>query len=258
MTEMRPLILISNDDGVEAKGLTTLVDAVREFGDIVVMSTDTNASGKAHSITGHAPLTVNCIEEEDGLKIYTCNGTPADCVKLGESFFCNRRPALVLSGINHGSNASINVIYSGTMGAAVEATINGYDAVGFSLLSMDSDADFSCCVPFIKKIVADVLKNGLPKGMSLNVNIPYLPFQEIKGMKVCRQADGLWLDSYENRPDPVTGKDLWWLTGKFECPDRADDTDIWALDHGYVSVVPTRPDYTDYDRIKEMQIRFNQ
>lgn len=254
---MRPLILISNDDGVEAKGLKTLVDAVRDFGDIVVMSTDANASGKAHSITGHTPLTVNQVCDEDGLKTYTCNGTPVDCVKLGEAFFCGRRPDIVLSGINHGSNASVNVVYSGTMGAALEATINGYDAVGFSLLSMDRDADFSACVPFVREIVADVLENGLPKGMALNVNVPDLPLSEIKGMKVCRQAKAAWADSYESRPDPVTGKDMWWLTGNFECHEDSDDTDIYALDRGYVTVVPTRPDLTDYDRLKEMQKRFN-
>ncbi|MBO7226020.1 MAG: 5'/3'-nucleotidase SurE [Bacteroidales bacterium] len=252
---MKPLILISNDDSVVAKGLKVLVDAVREFGDVVVMSTDLNASGKSHALTTNQPLRVRSVHSEPGLDIYACNGTPADCVKLAEAFFCNRKPSLVLSGINHGSNASINVIYSGTMGATIEASINGFPAVGFSLLNHSADADFAACVPIVKTIVADVLKNGLPEMTSLNVNIPNLPYSEIKGMRVCRQAKASWADSYEKRTDP-NGRDYWWLTGKFICNDNAEDTDIWALDNGYVSIVPTRPDFTSHSAIEHLQKRY--
>ena len=252
---MKPLILISNDDSVVAKGLKVLVDAVREFGDVVVMSTDLNASGKSHALTTNQPLRVRSVHSEPGLDIYACNGTPADCVKLAEAFFCNRKPSLVLSGINHGSNASINVIYSGTMGATIEASINGFPAVGFSLLNHSADADFSACVPIVKTIVADVLKNGLPEMTSLNVNIPNLPYTEIKGMRVCRQAKASWADSYEKRTDP-NGRDYWWLTGEFICNDNAEDTDIWTLDNGYVSIVPTRPDFTSHSAIEHLQKRY--
>ncbi|MBR5777218.1 MAG: 5'/3'-nucleotidase SurE [Bacteroidales bacterium] len=252
---MKPLILISNDDSVVAKGLKVLVDAVREFGDVVVMSTDLNASGKSHALTTNQPLRVRSVHSEPGLDIYACNGTPADCVKLAEAFFCSRKPSLVLSGINHGSNASINVIYSGTMGATIEASINGFPAVGFSLLNHSADADFAACVPIVKTIVADVLKNGLPEMTSLNVNIPNLPYSEIKGMRVCRQAKASWADSYEKRTDP-NGRDYWWLTGEFICNDNAEDTDIWALDNGYVSIVPTRPDFTSHSAIEHLQQRY--
>ena len=252
---MKPLILITNDDSVSAKGLQVLTETVREYGDIVVMSTELNASGKSHALTTSQPLRVRKVRTEKGLEIYACNGTPVDCVKLAEAFFCDRPPSLVLSGINHGSNASINVIYSGTMGAVVEAAINGMPAVGFSLLNHDADADFSGCIPFIKTIVEEVLKNGLPERISLNVNIPNLPYNKIKGIRVCRESKAYWADSYEKRTDP-NGKDYYWLTGNFICTDKEEDTDIWALDNGYISVVPTQPDYTALDNLNTMKNRF--
>ena len=252
---MKPLILITNDDSVCAKGLQVLIESVREYGDVVVMSTEVNASGKSHALTTNQPLRVRKVREDDGLEVYACNGTPVDCVKLAETFFCERRPNLVLSGINHGSNASINVIYSGTMGAVVEAAINGMPAVGFSLLNHDADADFSACVPIVKTIVKEVLENGLPDRLSLNVNIPNLAISQIKGVRVCREAKAYWADSYEKRIDPM-GKDYYWLTGNFICNDKTEDTDIWALDNGYVSIVPTRPDFTSFDNLDVMKDRF--
>ena len=252
---MKPLILITNDDSVCAKGLQVLIDSVREYGDVVVMSTELNASGKSHALTTNQPLRVRKVREDDGLEVYACNGTPVDCVKLAETFFCERRPNLVLSGINHGSNASINVIYSGTMGAVVEAAINGMPAVGFSLLNHDADADFSAGVPLVKTIVKEVLENGLPDRLSLNVNIPNLAISQIKGVRVCREAKAYWADSYEKRIDPM-GKDYYWLTGNFICNDKTEDTDIWALDNGYVSIVPTRPDFTSFDNLDVMKDRF--
>lgn len=252
---MRPLILITNDDSVSAKGLQVLIDSVRESGDVVVMSTELNASGKSHALTTNQPLRVRKVRDEEGLEVYACNGTPVDCIKLAEAFFCRHTPNLVLSGINHGSNASINVIYSGTMGAVIEASINGMPAIGFSLLNHDADADFSACVPIVKTIVKEVLENGLPDRLSLNVNIPNLPIGEIKGMRVCREAKAYWADSYEKRIDP-NGKDYYWLTGNFICNDKTDDTDIWALDNGYVSIVPTRPDFTSFEALAVMKDRF--
>ena len=257
MNNEKPLILITNDDTVHAKGLMVLVDAVRDFGDIVVMSSDVNGSGMSHALTSAVPLRTRTVSEEEGLCIYSCNGTPVDCFDLGAGYFCPRRPNLVLSGINNGSNASINVVYSGTMGAVIEASMKGYDAIGFSLLNHDLDADFSACVPIVRQIVADVLKNGLPQGTSLNVNIPDLPYEQIKGIRVCRQSQAFWADSHEKRTDPI-GRPYWWLTGEFICDDRQPGSDIHALDNGYVSVVPTHFDYTDYKNIESLQKRYNQ
>lgn len=248
----KPLILITNDDGFASKGLRVLDEVAQEFGDVVVMAPERNASGMGHSITTSRPLRVRTIKQADGLSVYACDGTPVDCVKLAADYFCPRKVDLVLSGINHGSNSSVNVIYSGTMGAVVEATINGYDAVGFSLLDHQLDADFSGCVPYVRHVIGKVLECGLPTNVSLNVNIPNLPSDQLKGIKVCREAKAKWADSFERRTDPV-GREYWWLTGKFECADKAVGTDEWALENGYVSVVPIHPDYTRYDALPEVE-----
>lgn len=245
---MRPLILITNDDGVHAGGLRTLVQTVREFGDVVVMAPERNASAKSHSLTTEHPLRAWDLLHEDGLDVYYCDGTPVDCIKLASEHFCPRKADLVLSGINHGSNSSINILYSGTMGAAIEASTNGYNAIGFSLLNHSHKADFSACVPYIRSIVQYVLENGLPPLVSLNVNVPKLPLDQIKGMRVCREAKAYWSDSFEQRIDPV-GRPYYWLTGKFECDDLEEDTDEWALRNGYVSVVPVHPDFTQHESI---------
>lgn len=248
----KPLILITNDDGVTSKGLRVLDEVAQEFGDVVVMAPERNASGMGHSITTNRPLRVRTVKITDGLQVYACDGTPVDCVKLATENFCPCRPDLVLSGINHGSNSSINVIYSGTMGAVVEATINGYDAVGFSLLNHNADADFSACVPYIRQVVGKVLEKGLPNNVSLNVNIPDPPAGKLKGIRVCREARAMWSDSFEKRIDP-NGCPYWWLTGNFVCDDATEGTDEWALANGYVSVVPIHPDYTRYEAIPEIE-----
>lgn len=247
----KPLILITNDDGFASKGLRVLDEIAQEFGDVVVMAPERNSSGMGHSITTNRPLRVRTIKLSDGLQVYACDGTPVDCVKLATEYFCPHRPDLVLSGINHGSNSSVNVIYSGTMGAVVEATINGFDAVGFSLLDHSDDADFSCCVPHIRHIIGKVLEKGLPADVSLNVNFPSIPGQQFRGIRVCREARACWSDSFEQRTDP-NGRPYWWLTGNFVCDDAVDGTDEWALANGYVSVVPIHPDYTRYDAIPEV------
>ena len=249
---MRPLILITNDDGVHARGINVLADAVREFGDVVVMAPEKNASGKSHSLSTDHPLRTYHLLSEEGLDVFYCDGTPVDCIKLASEHFCNRKVDLVLSGINHGSNSSINILYSGTMGAVIEASNNGYNAIGFSLLNHSAKADFTACVPFVKKIVGYVLQNGLPPYVSLNVNIPKIPLGEIKGIRVCREAKALWSDSFEMRIDPV-GRPYYWLTGKFICDDMEEETDEWALANGYVSVVPIHPDFTRYQAIEPLK-----
>lgn len=246
---MRPLILISNDDGYQAKGLHALIGVSREFGDVVVMSTELNASAKSMSLTTTMPLRVRQVTKEKttdklgNLAVYASNGTPADCIKVAIEHYCPRRPDLVVSGINHGSNASINVLYSGTLGAALEAVTNGYPAIGFSILDHSADADFSLCEPFVRQIIALAIEKGLPDNICLNVNFPYNRQGSIKGMKVCRASRAMWTNSYEKRIDPL-GKDYFWLTGKFVCDDHGEGTDQWALENGYASIVPLRPDYT--------------
>ena len=252
---MKPLILITNDDGVAAKGLRALDEVAMEFGDVVVMAPEYNASGKSHSITSWRPLRVREVKKTDGLSVYCCDGTPVDSVKLAIEYFCPRRPDLVLSGINHGSNSSINVLYSGTMGAVIEATALGIDAIGFSLLHHSSEADFSGCLPFVRQIIGNTLEKGLPLGVSLNVNIPRLPASEIKGIRICHEARAQWNDSFEKRVDPQ-GRPYWWLTGKFVCDNPPDTSDEWALNHGYVSVVPIHPDFTHYPAIEELKNQY--
>ena len=251
---MKPLILITNDDGFADRGIRTLEEVAREFGDVVVMAPGGNSSGKSLCITIDHPMRVREVQNEDWLKKYACNGTPVDCVKLATEYFCPRRPALVLSGINHGSNSSINVLYSGTMGAVLEATALGFPAIGFSLLNHSPKADFSACIPYVRHIIGQVLEHGLPDYTALNVNIPRLEAQDIKGIRVCHQARSKWTDSFVKRRDPRE-RPYWWLTGKFVCDNPPDTSDEWALANGYVSVVPISPDYTYYaslDPVKQL------
>ena len=245
---MRPLILITNDDGFAAKGLRALDELALTMADVIVMAPESNASGQSHSITTSRPLRVREVKKDDRLSVYACDGTPVDCVKLATEYFCPRRPDLVLSGINHGSNSSINVLYSGTMGAVIEATALGLNAIGFSLLHHSPEADFAPSLPYVRHIIEYALHHGLPSYVSLNVNIPRLKQEQIKGIRVCHEAKAQWLDSFEQRVDPQ-GRPYWWLTGKFVCDNPPEGSDEWALANGYVSVVPIRPDFTDYEAI---------
>lgn len=250
---MRPLILITNDDGLHARGIQHLMDVAQEFGDLVVMAPERNASGLSSSLTTQQPLRVHTQEETERRSVHTCSGTPVDCVKMAVEHFCPRRPSVVLSGINHGSNASINILYSGTMGAALEATTCGYPSIGFSLLSHNENAMWSPAEPYIKQVIEYVLSKGLPDNISLNVNIPILEkIPKLKGMRVCRSAAARWTDSFEKRVDPY-GRDYYWLTGKFVCEDMSEDTDQWALANGYISIVPCRPDFTDFSAVQQLQ-----
>lgn len=251
---MRPLILITNDDGVNAKGIRTLYEVAMEFGDVVVMAPDCNRSAIAHSITTSRPVRAREVKSSEGLQIYHCDGTPADCVKLAYEHFCPRCPDLMLSGINHGSNSSINILYSGTMGAVLEAAMLGMSSIGFSLLNHSPEADFTHCIPYVRQIIGTSLEKGLPIGTSLNVNIPRET--DLKGIRICRQAQSQWTDSFEKRIDP-RGVPYWWLTGKFICDNPPEDTDEWALSHGYVSIVPVHCDFTHHEAIDPLKKAYN-
>jgi 5'-nucleotidase len=251
---MRPLILLSNDDSVNASGLKALIEMLSPFGDLIVVAPGAPRSGASHALTVTTPITVDKVNESKELTVYACSGTPTDCVKVAMSCLLPRRPDLMVSGINHGSNSSVSVIYSGTMGAAIEAAMLGMPSIGFSLCDHSPDADFSASVKYGKIIVREVLTNGIPKGITLNVNIPALPFDEIKGIRICRQNKGMWNEDFIMRPDPVTGEELYWLTGYYHNEESgAEGTDETALSNGYISIVPTHFDLTAYDVIGDME-----
>jgi len=240
----KPLILITNDDGITAPGLRTLIEVMNSIGDIVVVAPDSPQSGMGHAITVNSTLFVEKIKLDKSTRLeYSCSGTPADCVKLAVDQILDRKPDLCVSGINHGSNSSINVIYSGTMSAAIEAGIEGIPAIGFSLLDYSWNASFEAAKPYIKSIAENVLKEGLPKDVVLNVNIPNVPKNELKGIKICRQARANWVEEFDKRTNPQ-GRVYYWLTGKFVNLDHGEDTDEWALKNGYISVVPVQFDLT--------------
>jgi len=248
----KPLILVTNDDGITAPGIRALIGVMKTIGEVVVVAPDKPQSAMGHAITINNTLFVNKISIENASILeYNCSGTPVDCVKLAVNEILECKPDLCVSGINHGSNSSINVIYSGTMSAAVEAGIEGIPAIGFSLLDYDWNADFEPVKSFIKKITLSTLENGLPKGVVLNVNLPKLQEDQIKGIKICRQANALWMEKFDKRVTPQ-GKDYYWLTGEFVNHDKGEDTDEWALENGYISVVPVQFDLTAHYAIKEL------
>lgn len=252
MKNKRPLILVTNDDGITAPGLRTLVSVMSEIGEVVVVAPDKPQSAMGHAITMNNMLYLNKISDENsGIIEYNCSGTPVDCVKMAISEILHRKPDLCVSGINHGSNSSINVIYSGTMSAAVEAGIEGIPAIGFSLCDYDWNADFDQIRSFIKKITLQTLENGLPKGTILNVNFPKLKQEQIQGIKICRQAKAYWREKFDKRQTPQ-GKDYYWLTGEFINEDQGEDTDEWALEHGYISIVPVQFDMTAYYAVQQL------
>jgi len=250
----KPLILVTNDDGITAPGIQALIRFATEIGEVIVVAPDSPQSGMGHAITINNTLhatKISTIDESGANAAYSCSGTPADCVKLGLQELLDRKPDLVISGINHGSNASINVIYSGTMSAAIEAGIEGVPAIGFSLCDYTWKADFEQAKKFIQKIIIQALENGIPNGVVLNVNIPKLETNEIKGIKVCRQARANWKEKFDKRVSPM-GKDYYWLTGEFELLDNGEDTDEWALANNYISVVPTQFDLTAHHAIQNI------
>ena len=245
----KPLILVTNDDGISAPGMRSLINVMREIGEVVVVAPDKPQSAMGHAITINNTLYLNKISKDgDEIAEYSCSGTPVDCVKMAVNEVLKRKPDLCVSGINHGSNSSINVIYSGTMSAAVEAGIEGIPAIGFSLCDYDWNADFETLNILVKKIVLQVLKNGLIEGTVLNVNFPKLKHDEIKGIKICRQAKAMWQEKFEKRTSPF-GKKYYWLSGEFINQDKGEDTDEWALANGYVSIVPVQFDLTAHHSI---------
>lgn len=249
--EKKPLILVTNDDGITAPGLRTLVGIMKKIGDVVVVAPDKPQSAMGHAITVNSTLYCTPYKNGQDHPEYSCSGTPADCVKLAVREILPRTPDICVSGINHGSNSSINVIYSGTMSAAVEAGIEGIPAIGFSLCDYSWDANFEPVCEMVETITREALENGIPKGVVLNVNFPNLPKNAIKGIRVCRQAKANWVEEFDKRTNPM-GKDYYWLTGKFVNLDKGEDTDEWALEHGYASVVPVQFDLTAHHSIQDL------
>ncbi len=244
---MKPLILITNDDGILSKGISELIDMACTLGNVVVMAPDGPRSAQSNALTMAVPVSYQLERKEPGLEIYKCSGTPTDCVKLALNNVLDRKPDLLFSGINHGSNSGINVIYSGTMGAVFEGCVNEIPSVGFSICDHAKDADFSKAKVYFEQIARKVMMEGLPAGVCLNVNAP---MGDIKGVRLSQQTKGYWTEEFENRTSPH-GQDYYWLTGYFlnQEPDN-ELTDEWALSHGYVAIVPTRVDMTDYEAIK--------
>jgi len=225
---------------------------MRGMGEVVVVAPDQPMSGTGHAITVRHPLRMQRIREEKGYREYSCNGTPVDCVKLGEQVVLNKKPDLLVSGINHGSNASINIIYSGTMAAVLESAIGGVPSIGFSLLDYSHHADLTHCAPYVRKITEKVLTHGLPDGVCLNVNIPAVNGDNIRGIRICRQGRSRWVEKFDSRIDPHK-QDYYWLTGYFEKLEENEDTDQWALENNYVSVVPVHFDLTAHYALATLQ-----
>jgi 5'-nucleotidase len=251
MSKKKPLILVTNDDGITAPGIRALIEVMNTIGDVVVVAPDAPQSAMGHAITINDILYCNKVKVAAGQPQteYSCSGTPVDCVKLAVNELLHRKPDLCVSGVNHGSNSSINVIYSGTMSAAVEAGTIGIPAIGFSLLDYSLEANFEPAKKYIELMVRQCLDNGLPEGVVLNVNFPKLSTSKIKGIKVCRQANAHWEEKFDKRTNPL-GRDYYWLTGEFINKDKGEDTDEWALEHGYISVVPVQYDLTAHHAIQ--------
>lgn len=246
----KPLILVTNDDGIHAAGLAVLIETVQAFGNIIVVAPDSARSAQSHAITVSQPIRMRTIEESEQKKVYTCSGTPVDCVKLALSYLCEQAPDLIVSGINHGANTSVSVLYSGTMAAAVEGCFYGIPAIGFSLDDHSPNADFSAFPNLINALVNKVLKDGMLPGVCLNVNVPAIAPDKIRGIKWCRQARGSWSEIFEKRVDPYQ-RDYFWLTGDFVSSEpHAQDSDEWAVKNDYVAISTVQTDMTAYAALK--------
>lgn len=248
----RPLIFVTNDDSLHAKGIASLVAVAREFGDVVVIAPDKPQSGMGHAITISHPIRLTRSDIFEGIEAYLCSGTPVDCVKLAVYEVLHRKPDLVISGVNHGLNSSTNVLYSGTMSAAVEGAMEHIPSIGFSYGDFDSDADFSAPMAVARQVIPQILESGLPQGVCLNVNIPKGPVEALKGIEVCRQAYAFWEDRFDKRLDQF-GRPYYWLTGTFDSREDATDTDLHFLDMGYATIVPTQFDLTAHKTIEALK-----
>ncbi|MCS6991007.1 MAG: 5'/3'-nucleotidase SurE [Chitinophagales bacterium] len=244
----KPLILVTNDDGITAPGIRALAEEMHQLGEVVVVAPDSPQSGMGHAITIASPLRLEPVDLFGNIEAYQCSGTPVDCVKLAVDKILPRKPDLCVSGINHGTNSSINVIYSGTISAAMEAAIEGIPAIGFSHLDYSFQADLTLARRVAYLLAKQVLQHGLPEHILLNVNIPNVPLSRFQGIRICRQAVARWEEEFAERIDP-RGKKYYWLTGRFVNYDPGDDTDEWALQHGYASVVPVQYDLTAHHAI---------
>lgn len=251
MTRKRPLIFVTNDDGIFAKGILSLIEAAKPFGEIIVIAPDKPQSGMGHAITINTLLRMYPSVIFGDVQAYTCSGTPVDCVKLGIYELLKRKPDLIVSGINHGENTSTNVLYSGTMSAAVEGAIEGIPSVGFSLADFDANADFTGAKAVVAQMLKAMLNHKMPEGTCLNVNIPNIPADQLKGIRVCRGARAYWEDRFDKRTDQY-GNPYYWLTGKFGNMDKGEDTDLWAMENNYASVVPIQFDMTAYHAMSEL------
>jgi 5'-nucleotidase len=248
MENKRALILVSNDDGFRAKGIGALVDMLRPLADVVVCAPEGPRSGLSCAFSAEVPLRLTCRRAEEGLQVWSCNGTPVDCVKMALDNIIDRRPDMMAGGINHGDNASVNAHYSGTVGIALEGCMKNIPSVAFSLCDFSADAHFEPLRPLVQQLSRKVLAEGLPSGTCLNVNFPLT--DHFAGVRVCRMARGHWVRETVKQRHP-RGNDYWWMAGDYVCDEpEAEDTDRWALDHGYVSVTPTRTDVTDYEWLK--------
>lgn len=243
------LILVTNDDGWNAKGLQAAIEVAKPFGRVVAVAPETTQSGMSQAITMYRPLFLKKRREEEGVTVYSFSGTPVDCVKMAfDHLLSEERIDLVLSGINHGSNSAVNVLYSGTMGAAIEGSFYGCPAIGLSLTDHDLDADFDAAIRYGRRIVERLLASGVELPCCLNVNVPVGRPEALRGIRLCRQNRGYWREEFFRREDPH-GREYFWLTGEFvNAEPEAEDTDEWALAHGYVSVVPVQVDLTDYGK----------
>lgn len=248
----KPLILVSNDDGITSKGIRVLISVMKKLGEVVVVAPDSPQSGMGHAIT--IGETLRLYEEDifEDVVAYKSSGTPADCVKLAKHYVLkDRTPDLVVSGINHGSNTSISVLYSGTMSAAIEGALEGLPSIGFSLCDFSSKAEFDHVEEWLEKIARQVLENGIPKGIALNVNFPHKQNEPIQGIKICRQADAKWQEEFKERFDP-TGRKYFWMAGNFVNFDKGEDNDEWAIANNYVSIVPCQYDLTAHHAISQI------
>lgn len=247
----KPLILVTNDDGITAKGIASLVEAVQPFGDVVVVAPDGPQSGMGHAITVNKPLRLTASKVFNGVEAYTCTGTPVDCVKLAIYEIFKRKPDILVSGINHGDNSSSNVLYSGTMSAAVEGAMEAIPSVGFSLLDHGADADFTTAKHVVAKVMTQIVNQKFPLGTCLNVNIPNCSVDELQGIKICRQGKAHWEDRFDKRLDQF-GRPYYWLTGEFKKVDKGSEADTLALDNNWASVVPIQYDMTAHHLIPEL------
>lgn len=251
---MEKVIFLTNDDSYRSKGFDAAIEIARQFGRVIAIAPDTPQSGMSQAITIYNPLRLRKVREEDGVLVYSLNGTPVDCVKMAfDHFFKNEKIDLVISGINHGSNAAVNVLYSGTMGAAIEGAFYNIPSIGLSLTDHDPDADFEGAIKFGTQIVESVLNGDCPQPLCLNVNVPNIPCAELKGIRLSRQTRGYWREEFFERTDPH-GRNYYWLTGAFSNAEpQSEDTDEWALANGYVAVVPVQVDLTAYNQMEQLK-----